>query len=193
MVKVYFQSSFLWGKLSLLSLGFFFTEVASAKKDAFYLDYPHCRIRLSQSTKSLKKSYIDVLKKKLKYRKFTVREMPESARIGIDELYLQLEKMMVGRGLVKSCQMKLTFFITKSDYVRPQVDKKLFIKAIRRQFPRYSIEGHERCEQAIKDLFIHVPPCGEGKEKRNKKRPDLKKFLLNPEASSRNKNSISQR
>ena len=96
---------------------------------------------------------------------------------------------MVGKGLVKSCQMKLTLFVTKSNDVRPSVDRKIFIKAIRRQFPRHSLEGHERCEQAIKDLFIHIPPCGEGKIKR--KRPDLKRFLLNPKAFSRENNFVS--
>ena len=82
---------------------------------------------------------------------------------------------MVGKGFVKSCQMKLTFFVTKSDYARPTNDRKLFVKVIRRQFPRHSIEGHERCEQAIKDLFIHVSPCGKVREK--KRKPDLKNFL----------------
>ena len=117
--------------------------------------------------------------------------MPESSRIGVEELYLQLEKKMVGKGLIKSCQMKLTFFVTKSDYARPSIDKKVFTKAIKRQFPRHSIEGHERCEQAIKDLFIHVPPCGQGRRKKKNRNLDLNKFLLNPKAFSRHQDLVS--
>ena len=117
--------------------------------------------------------------------------MPDNSRIGVDELYLQLEKKMVGKGLIKSCQMKLTFFVTKSDYARPSSDRLIFTKEIKRQFPRHSIEGHERCEQAIKDLFIHIPPCGEGSVKRQRRRLDLKRFLLNPKAFSGHKDLIS--
>ena len=75
-------------------------------------------------------------------------------------------------------------------FISQQIPEKLS-KEIKRQFPRHSIEGHERCEQAIKDLFIHIPPCGEGRSKRKRQRLDLKKFLLNPKAFPRHKDLIS--
>ena len=191
MDKEAFPRSLLRKIVITIFLGTIFAQSAFAKKNSFYLEYPHCRIRLTKTTKDLRGSYLDVLKEKLKYRKFALRKMPENSRIGVDELYLQLEKKMVGRGLIKSCQMKVTFFVTKSDYARPSSDRLIFTKEIKRQFPRHSIEGHERCEQAIKDLFIHIPPCGEGRSKRKRQRLDLKKFLLNPKAFPRHKDLIS--
>lgn len=191
MDKEAFQRSLLRNFVFFAFLGAIFSQIAFAEKNSFYLEYPNCRIRIAKSANSLRDSYFDVLKEKLKYRKFSLRKMPENSRIGVEELYLQLEKNMVGKGLIKICQMKLNLFVTKSDYARPSVDKLIFTKAIRRQFPRHSIEGHERCEKAIKDLFVHVPPCGEGSKKKKKRTLDLKKFLLNPKTFSRHKDLIS--
>ena len=179
--------------LGAIFVQFAFNQPILAKKDSFYVEYPNCRVRIANGAQGLRNSYFDVLKEKLKYRNFTLRKMPVNSRIGMEELYLQLEKKMVGRGLIKICQMKLTFFVTKSDYARPSSDKLIFTKTIRRQFPRHSIEGHERCEQAIKDLFVHIPPCGKGRPKRKKRSLDLKKFLLNPKTFSRDQDLVSQR
>ena len=191
MGKETFLRSFLQKTIFTVFLAVLLTQSAFAKKNSFYLEYPNCRVRIPKAGKDLKPSYFEVLKEKLKYRKFTFKKMPENSRIGVEELYLKLEKKMVGKGLIKSCQMKLTFFVTKSDYARPSIDKKVFTKSIKRQFPRHSLEGHERCEKAIKDLFIHVPPCGQGRGKRKKRSLDLKKFLLNPKAFSRHQDLIS--
>ena len=140
--------------------------------DEFYLDYPSCRVRLDKKTMSLEKDLLNVLKDRLKMREFDFRAMPPSNRIGMEQLYLELEKKMVGLGHYKKCQMKLTLFVTKSDYISKKRDKKLFVKAIRRQYPRLTLGGKERCVLAIKDLFVHVPPCG--------RRPPKKRRLLNP-------------
>ena len=54
MVKTCIKSSLLWVRFLLLSIGFFFAEASLAKKDSFFIDYPHCRVRLTKSTSILK-------------------------------------------------------------------------------------------------------------------------------------------
>ena len=141
-------------------------------QDDFSLDYPSCRVRLGPGVSQLDSSLVDVLKDRLKMRKLVFKAMPTSKRIGMDQLYLQLERKMVGTGFYKKCQMKLSLYVTRSDLVRPKRDKLLFVKAVRRQFPRLTFGGIERCKLAIKDIFIHVPPCYDGGRPK-KKRPYL--------------------
>jgi hypothetical protein len=152
--------------LSFLALIFLNSPLQA--KDDFSLDYPSCRIRLESGITPLDSSLVDVLKERLKFRKLVFMAMPSSKRIGMDQLYLQLERKMVGTGFYKKCQMKLSLLVTRSDLARPNRDKKLFVKAVRRQYPRLTLGGIERCKLAIKDIFIHVPPCHDGGRSKKK-------------------------
>ena len=91
MGKETFLRSFLQKTIFTVFLAVLSTQSAFAKKNSFYLEYPNCRVRLPKAGNDLRPSYFEVLKEKLKYRKFTFKKMPENSRLVIFSLKIKNE------------------------------------------------------------------------------------------------------
>lgn len=118
-----------------------------------------CKVGISKKLEKKFANLFPTLEEALKekgYKAFKIET--NSSFVGPRNLYLTLEKELLGRGIYPDCYIKM--IIKEAKNMRPSSEDEFYFKrSTKRKFPRITLNGKYRCRKALKDLFIHIPYC----------------------------------
>lgn len=118
-----------------------------------------CKIALLKTNEKNYPNLYPTLLESLEEKGYKVFKVENSTSfIGPRNLYLSLEKELLGRGIYPDCYVKMKIKEAKNTKSSNE-DEYYFNRSTKRKFPRITLNGKYRCRKALKDLFIHIPYC----------------------------------
>ena len=139
----------------LASLILFFVSAAYCATYFTFKD-PEC-VAYVDLPKFSSEGLLPTLEDALKERKITIKDFPVKKKIRSGDLYFDFQ--LSKEGMVwKDCIIELSLLRAQGNFPNKK-DKVLYETKNKRQFPRQTFSGGERCILALKDAFIHIPTC----------------------------------
>jgi hypothetical protein len=145
-------------KMLILSL-LIFSLIPPTFSQEYVKKHFSCKVGLSKKLEKKYENLFPTLEESLKergYKSFKIEN--NTSFVGPRNLYLTLEKELLGRGIYPDCYIKM--IIKEAKNMRPSSEDEFYFKrSTKRKFPRITLKGKYRCRKALKDLFIHIPYC----------------------------------
>jgi len=140
-----------------LLLALFFIYISTSKAAQYYtFKDPSCKAYID-SKKIKQYEIVSVFSDQLKEKKIFAESFPGNKKIVKGDLYFELLKESEGI-IWKDCIITLALKRSEGNFPSAE-DKVLYETKNKRQFPRITFGGKERCERALKDAFVHIPTC----------------------------------
>lgn len=129
----------------------------SGHAQSFIFEHANCYVKI-QKQKEDNKKLEELLKKLLTNKGYKVSYLIENKKLLPKDLYMEMEITTPSGKLFKDCIVKVSLKVAKNRRIS-NGDKILFEREGKRQLPRVTFSGGERCRRALKDNFIHIPYC----------------------------------
>jgi hypothetical protein len=133
--------------------------VSSSAQQGYVFDHANCQVRFPNQSGPLKQAVLPELEKLLKVKNFKTKPLLDGKYVIPGELYVDFDVTSQEQALYNPCVVKVRINQAKGNKINLSADKSLFVKEIKRQFPRITPKGKERCIRALRDVFTHIPYC----------------------------------
>ena len=142
--------------VSIFSLLFAFNSYSDEYTPTYTYEHPSCNVSIHDNFE--KASFKELVVSLLKDRSYNVKFLKKRNVILAGDLHLLVKKNRLKAKFWKDCVVESKLFFATESRASLK-DDVIFKKKIKRQFPRLTPSGEERCERALKDSFIHIPHC----------------------------------
>lgn len=119
-------------------------------------EHPTCNVSLHNNFEN--DDFKELALSLLKTRSYNVKFLKKRNVILSGDLHLLISKNKLKGKFWKDCVVEAKLLFSKESRASLK-DDVLFKKKVKRQYPRVTLSGNERCERALKDAFIHIPHC----------------------------------
>lgn len=137
-------------------------ENAFINKSDFTITHPTCLVRFDET-----QEFGEKLGRKLKEKGYKTHAFLPEKKLNVEDWYFTSSIKREGM-IYKDCTISYAILEAKS--VRPaSMDIKILEGSSKRNLPRVTFSGDERCTRAIDDLFVNIPTCRSGLPIRMKK------------------------
>ena len=119
-------------------------------------EHPTCNVSLHDNFKE--ESFKELVVSLLKERSYNISFLKKRNILKSGDLHLLIKKNKLKGKMWKDCVVEAKLYYSKNSNASLK-DDVIFKKKVKRQYPRVTFSGNERCERALKDSFIHIPHC----------------------------------
>ena len=139
--------------LSFSSLLLFFSAT-NAQEAEFLFKHPTCEVKITNQDDRLQALFIS----KLKERGYQAVLLSNERPLFEGDLYGSFKREHLDGKIFKECKVEITIKQALRNLGGVN-DQDIFTHSTVRALPRITFKGHERCSRALKDVFVHLPPC----------------------------------
>lgn len=129
-------------------------SAAFAQDREFLFKHPTCEVKITDQDDRLQALFIN----KLKERGYQAILLSNERPLLEGDLYASFKREHLEGKIFKDCKLEVTLKQALRNLGGPD-DQLLFSHSTVRALPRITFKGHERCSRALKDVFVHLPPC----------------------------------
>ncbi len=126
----------------------------SAQEAEFLFRHPTCEVKISSQEDRLQALFIS----KLKERGYQAVLLSNERPLLEGDLYASFKREHLDGKIFKECKIEISIKQALRNLGGPN-DEEVFTHSTVRGLPRITFKGHERCSRALKDVFVHLPPC----------------------------------